>query len=113
MSNPTRESLLKNLPDYETKEGKIISKDQVAEYERIYNSSAYPVYDFEQVDQILTAETKAQQSCEMCHAPITGREYTINDYREQIKIFISKLDFNAISNIKYCQWCGRKLKHLD
>jgi hypothetical protein len=109
MSKPTREELLKTLPVYETKEGEIIAKDKVADYEKTYNSSAYPVYDDEQVEQILNAETEAQQSCKMCHAPLSGRAYTIADYQHLIKNFISGLNSDAIKNIQYCQWCGRKL----
>lgn len=109
MSKPTREELLKILPDYETKEGEIISKNQVADYEKTYNSSAYPVYDDEQVTQILNAETEAQQSCEMCHAALSGRAYTIADYQHLIKRLMSGLNPEVIKNIKYCQWCGRKL----
>lgn len=109
MSKPTREKLLKTLPDYETKEGEIISKNEVANYEKTYNASAYPVYDDDQVDQILNAETEAQQSCEMCHNTLNGCAYTIADYQHLIKNFISSRNPDTIKNISYCQWCGRKL----
>jgi hypothetical protein len=62
-----------------------------------------------ELKEVLSAPTEEQQSCEMCHATLSGRAYTIADYQDQIKNFVSGLNPDAIKNIKYCQWCGRKL----
>lgn len=112
MNQPSREQLLKSLPDYVTKEGELISQDQVAKYEKLYNSSAYPTYDDEQVDQILNTDTKEQQCCEMCHAALTQRPYDSQEFQQQLTHFASfknGFDRSKIQKIKYCLWCGRKL----